>query len=107
MGYVTCASTRSGLRSQREYTMTCVSLRSGIASSGMCSMDQIPVATATPTNRNTTNLLRPLNSMMRLIMHVSSAWGGSLLPAVLGYRSVLVPTHAGDRRLQLALGIDQ
>jgi hypothetical protein len=36
MGYVTWSSMMSGLRSQREYTITWVSDRSGMASTGMC-----------------------------------------------------------------------
>src|SRR6516162_640383 len=85
----------SGLRSQREYTITCVSLRSGIASRGMVRMDQMPAATANPTRIRTRNLLRPENSMMRFSMSVSSVAG--MGAARRGAHGVL----------QLGFGIDQ
>src|SRR5438105_3818283 len=86
----------SGLRSQREYTITCVSLRSGIASSGMCVIDHVPPATAAPTRRKIRNLLRAENSMMRLIM--------LMFPGTCGVSRV---RRSGGRLLELALRIDQ
>ena len=58
----------SGLRSQREYTITCVSDRSGIASSGTRRIDQTAIATASPVSASTRNLLRAENSMRRSTM---------------------------------------
>src|SRR5712692_10260523 len=58
----------SGLRSQREYTITCVSLKSGIASSGTCCIDHHPASTAPATKTNTMNRFVPESSMRRLII---------------------------------------
>ena len=58
MGLVTWSSIMSGLRSQRENTITCVSPRSGIASAGMCSIDQAPAAQAAATRKKTSAFLR-------------------------------------------------
>src|SRR5262252_9370339 len=71
MGYVTWSSTMSGLRSQREYTITWVSLRSGMASSGTLRIDQMPATTATVTRRNTTKRFFAENSIIALITAVS------------------------------------
>src|SRR6516162_8632558 len=68
MGLVTCSSTMSGLRSQREYTITWVSPRSGIASTGMCSIDHTPHAHAIATSRKISALLRAEKPMSRSIM---------------------------------------
>src|SRR5262245_5745106 len=64
----------SGLRSQREYTITCVSLRSGMASSGTVRIDQMPATTATVTRRNTTKRFFAENSIIALITAVSFVW---------------------------------
>src|SRR5579871_3181015 len=85
----------SGLRSQREYTITCVSLRSGMASSGMCRIDQTPAATPTATNRKIANLFRAENSMTRLII--------ALLLVLAGLGSV----GGRHRLLELALRIHE
>src|SRR6478752_5025797 len=68
MGYVTCSSTRSGLRSQLEYTMTCVSLISGTASRAICFMDHHPAKQATATMAKIRNLFFTEKSITRLTM---------------------------------------
>src|SRR6478672_6106037 len=105
MGYVTWSSRMSGLRSQREYTITCVSLRSGIASSGTVRIDQMPATTATATRRNTTNRLRAENSMIALITAVSfmRRLGGGFR----GLRRTCRSPHAGRRSFELTLRVNQ
>src|SRR3990172_6940488 len=98
----------SGLRSQREYTMTCVSLRSGIASSGPPFIEYPPATTATATSTKTMNRFLAENSMMALIT------GVPFVLRRLGRRSLgsgsrlrFRRPHPFSRRLQLALRIDQ
>ena len=68
MGYVTWSSMMSGLRSQREKTITWVSLRSGMASRATCFIDHQPAMQAAATRAKTMNLLFTEKSMMRLII---------------------------------------
>src|SRR5437899_2410736 len=56
----------SGLRSQREYTITCVSLKSGMASSAACFMDHQPARQAAATAAKIRNLFLTEKSMIRL-----------------------------------------
>src|SRR5689334_20584713 len=91
----------SGLRSQREYTMTWVSERSGRASSAMWLMDQTPAKIAAPVSESTTNRFRAENAMMRSIMAASvpmfrSCWGRR------GSRP-----EAGERGLESRLGVHE
>src|SRR4029453_17094188 len=88
----------SGLRSQREYTMTCVSLRSGMGSSGAVRIDQTPATTASATSTNTTKRFLAENSMTASIMAV---------PRVLRRRRCARRSHAAGRRLQLVVRIDR
>src|ERR1019366_3136236 len=58
----------SGLRSQREKTITCVSPRSGIASVGIWRMDHTPHAQAAATMKKIRYLLRTERAIRRSIM---------------------------------------
>src|SRR5690349_1015726 len=69
----------SGLRSQREYTITCVSLKAGMASSGRLWRAHQPVTAAAATRRKTSKRLRAENSMTVLIMIGSRRHRGSQL----------------------------
>src|SRR6266542_4728382 len=105
----------SGLRSQREYTITCVSLRSGIASSGTARIDCTPATTATPTSTNTMKRFFAENSMMASITAVPRVRRGRGLRrrrrrcARLAAGGLLRRrgAHAARRGFQLALGINQ
>ena len=68
MGYVTWSSMMSGLRSQREYTITWVSLRSGMASSGTCRMDHQPATQAARVSAKTRKRFFAQNSTIAPIM---------------------------------------
>src|SRR3989475_12493451 len=72
VGEVTWSSTTSGLRSQREYTMTCVSLRSGTASSGIWRSDHQPAAAAAIAIRMTAPRWVADHSITRSI--IAEAW---------------------------------
>ena len=66
IGYETWSSMMSGLRSQREYTMTWVSDKSGSASSGMLRMVQYAIAMATSVPAMTRYLFSAEKRMIRL-----------------------------------------
>src|SRR5262245_37240111 len=87
----------SGLRSQREKTITCVSERSGIASSGIFLIVQLAAASATAVKISTRNLLRALNSMIRSIIGAASV----------GVRRRRLRAERFQRCTKARLGIDQ
>src|SRR5678816_4456313 len=91
----------SGLRAQREYTITCVSLRSGMASIGTVFIDHTPATVATATSKRTTKRFFADSSMRALIMASPSRRRRRTAVRVL-FRS-----HATRPGFQLARRIDQ
>src|SRR5215831_14893827 len=87
----------SGLRSQREKTITWVSERSGMASSGMCRTVQAAATSAAAVSNSTRPRLRALNSMMRSTMAASARGTGC----------GRFGGEGGERGAEARLGIDQ